>query len=333
MDRVEIQCHVSAMNLGKYLFGIREEHFRKVDPEERQGQLHAFNLLTSMFLVLIGLTIASGACYGLVIFNNWVLAGAMALLLGGIAFVLLLFVLYLNLNTDHQGLYQTMTNMQPVFDQHLNHDFTSSSDEELLSLVQSNEQLLRQKHLVPEASNFHLSSLPVSLIKLLLILILSCIVANGLEMLMFQEKINTNLEHIHTKLMEQHAQAINPLNKEKNLLAAESDWMIEMLEENDVQPFLLIDCHSIIMTNELMGSALGNRKTLLDLLFYGMFLIPFVLVRKSKQFAGGVFLREIALTDISTSYLAFLLTQRKCQQIQQAIHERWDLDEPLTKRS
>jgi len=66
---------------------------------------------------------------------------------------------------------------------------------------------------------------------------------------------------------------------------------------------------------------LGPTKVLIDMLFYCLFLIPFILVRKSRQYAHGAYLREIAIRDISISYMSFLLTQRKCQQLEEEIKQ------------
>lgn len=322
---MELSSDLPEMNLGKYIFGIREEHFRKVPDDERSSQFYSYNLLAAMFFVLSGLTVAAGVCYGLVIFKSWWLAAGLGLILGGISFILLLLVLFLNMTTDYQGLYAFMTNMNPIFDRHNKENFAESTDDELLELVSKNEAQLRQEHLTPDDAPIHFSSVLVSVIKLVLILILSCVVANGLEMLMFKNKINASMRSIHVQLLEDKSK----MDVSESPLTAEAQWTIEMLDEQHMQPFLLIDCHSLLMTNDILSTALGPWKVILDMLFYGLFLIPFVLVRKSRQYAGGEFLREVAIIDISTSYLSYLITQRKCQQIQKEIRNNWDYDQLL----
>jgi hypothetical protein len=65
--------------------------------------------------------------------------------------------------------------------------------------------------------------------------------------------------------------------------------------------FILIDCHSILLIAKVMDEALGGWKILIDVLFSALFLIPFIVVRRSRFIAGGDFLKEAAIADISTS--------------------------------
>ena len=60
------------MNLGKYIFGFRDEYLNKVSETERAEQTYSYNMLSLMFLVLITLCIVAGIVYGLVIFQNWI---------------------------------------------------------------------------------------------------------------------------------------------------------------------------------------------------------------------------------------------------------------------
>ena len=116
------------MNLGKYIFGVREEYFAKVSTKEKERQFLVFNNLTLMYFILVGFTILSGLVFGIMIFNNILLAIGISLFLGAICFVLLLLVFYLNMTTNYQGLYLTMTNMEPLFETHYKEDLKGLSD-------------------------------------------------------------------------------------------------------------------------------------------------------------------------------------------------------------
>jgi hypothetical protein len=56
-------------------------------------------------------------------------------------------------------------------------------------------------------------------------------------------------------------------------------------------------------------------------------------VKKSRKYAGGVFLKEVALSDITTSFMFFLLAQRKIQQVKKTIENEYDYSKLLKKRN
>ena len=101
------------MNLGKYLFGIREEYFTKVGDKEKDRQFLVYNNLSLMFYTLIAISTLAGVIYGLVLFNTWSIAIGVGLFLGGISFALLLLVFFLNMTTNQQNLYLTITHTKP----------------------------------------------------------------------------------------------------------------------------------------------------------------------------------------------------------------------------
>jgi len=320
------------MNLGKYLFGIREEYFYKVSPEERKKQFFAFNLLAAMFYVLVLLATVAGYCYGLVIFHNWIFAGITAIMLGGIAFVLLLLVLFLNMTTNYQELYSTMTDMSEVFKPYYDRDLSGLSDEEAQRIVQTHKMELREKNLVPDSPPFYVSGIFVSIIKLTLILILSCVIANGIEMWMFKDMLNKSMASMLASTeLQQQLVASDSTGVHDNQIYAR--WTREMLTEPAEHPFLLVNCQSILMINEIMGLALGKWKIVLDLLFFALYLIPFMIVKKSRRYAGGLFLKEVSLSDISISYMAFLLARRKCQQVKNMLENEYDYNQLLKKKA
>jgi len=320
------------MNLGKYLFGIREEYFYKVSPEERKKQFFAFNLLAAMFYVLVILATVAGYCYGLVIFHNWIFAGITAILLGGIAFVLLLLVLFLNMTTNYQELYSTMTDMSEVFKPYYDRDLSGLSDEEAQRIVQTHKMELREKNLVPDSPPFYVSGIFVSIIKLTLILILSCVIANGIEMWMFKDMLNKSMvSMLASSELQQQLVASDSTGVNDNQIYAR--WTREMLTEPAEHPFLLVNCQSILMINEIMGLALGKWKIVLDLLFFALYLIPFMIVKKSRRYAGGLFLKEVSLSDISISYMSFLLARRKCQQVKNILENEYDYNQLMKKKA
>jgi hypothetical protein len=318
------------MNLGKHIFGLREHYFEKVDQEVRDRQFLVYNLLALMFYILVISCITSGIVYGLIIFNNWLIAIFVGLFFGLISFTLLILVLFLTMTTNHEDLYDSMTNMNPHFEPYQNKDLSSLSDEQALKITQEKKMFLRETSHPPSMDRFHLSGIITSIIKVSLILIISCIVANAMEILMFHGKLNDSLKSIKEnefiqflaeKDTEKPEGEDNSRIKDKQLLAS---WTLEMLTEDKNQPFILVDSKSLILSIEILNEAIGKSKIVLDVLFALLFLTPFVLVKKSREYSGGAFLKEVALTDISTSFYSFLLTQRTSQNIKKKIELEFD---------
>jgi hypothetical protein len=76
------------MNLGKYIFGTREEYFDKMDDDTRKRQYLVYNILTLMFFVLVTMSFIAGLIYGLIIFNSWIISIFVGLFLGLQNFIL-----------------------------------------------------------------------------------------------------------------------------------------------------------------------------------------------------------------------------------------------------
>jgi hypothetical protein len=107
-------------------------------------------------------------------------------------------------------------------------------------------------------------------------------------------------------------------------LAIQAKWTLDMVREKPEEPFVMIDCYSILMVFDIMDFSMGKFKVVFDLLFAILFIIPFILVKKSRKYAGGLFLKEVALSDITTAYMFYLLAERKRQQTQKFIEEEYD---------
>ena len=319
------------MNLGKYIFGTRTFLLEKVEEKARLGQYRAYNLLALMFYTLVFACFISGIVYGLVLFNSWLWAIVMGLFLGFISFVLLILVLFLNLTTNHQDLYNHMTNMSSIFKQYEGQDFTHLSDEEAIKIVHEQKMLLRETNHTPSFDHFHISGIFSSAIKVVLILVISCVVANAMELLMFRHSLNNSLAQIEANPMINAAAELRDSTGSLNALSSDDQqkqvmakWTLDMLKENPDKPFQLIHSQSILLAFDILDMSLGKFKIIMDILFALLFLTPFVLVRKSHEYGGGELLKEAALMDISISYYAFLVTQRESQKITQLIQSEYD---------
>ena len=316
------------MNLGKYIFGTREEYFDKMDDVTQKRQYFVYNLLTLMFFVLVALSFIAGFIYGLVIFNSWILSFLVGLFLGFVAFILLLLMLFLNMITIDKKLKDETMNLDDNLKKYNTEDLSGLSDINAVKIVQEQKMKIRDGNSGVEINGFHFSNIFKAFIKVSLLVILSLVVANGLELFMFSSKINESLNVIQNspKLAELKQLAIlRDQNSEiKSYEESMAEWTLSMLNENPKETFKLIKSYSILQIMEVLNTCIGGYKVLLDILFTLLFLTPLIIVKKSKEYAGGAFLKEVSLSDISTTFYFHLLAQKKCQEIKKVIKTEYN---------
>jgi hypothetical protein len=178
------------MNLGKYIFGIREEYILRLEQEKREEQFLSYNILAAMFFVLVALAFISGFCFGLILFQSWIVSFILGIGFAAISFILLLLVLFLNMNTSDSELQGKMNDFEAYYQSIKEKRFETVTDEEALAIILEHEQLLRISNAEPQKPEFHLSQFFIATTKIVLVLVISFIVANGIEMLMFHGKLN-----------------------------------------------------------------------------------------------------------------------------------------------
>ena len=316
------------MNLGKYIFGTREEYFDKMDDVTQKRQYFVYNLLTLMFFVLVALSFIAGSIYGLVIFNSWILSFFVGLFLSFVAFILLLLMLFLNMITSDKKLKDETMNLDDNLIKYNSEDLSGLSDINAIKIVQEQKMQFRDGNSGVEINGFHFSNIFKAFIKVSLLVILSLVVANGLELFMFSSKINESLNVIQNspKLAELKQLAIlRDQNSEiKSYEESMAEWTLSMLNENPRETFKLINSYSVLQIMEILHTCIGGYKVLLDILFTLLFLTPLIIVKKSKEYAGGAFLKEVTLSDISTTFYFHLLAQKKCQEIKKVIETEYN---------
>lgn len=318
------------MNLGKYIFGIREEYILRLEQEKQEEQFLSYNILAAMFFVLVALGFISGFSFGLILFQSWIISLILGIGFAAVCFILLLLVLFLNMNTSDSELQGKMNDFEGYYQSIKEKRFESVTDEEALIIVSEYEQILRISKEEPQKPEFHLSQFFIATTKIILVLVISFIVANGIEMLIFHGKLNDvlllikNSKEIKSVIVDTTSMQVN------SDLKSNAQWTLTMLTENPSEPFLLINCYSFLLNFEILTLCLGKWKIVFDLFFAILFLIPFVLVKKSSRFAGGGYLKELMFTHISTTLLFRILADRKCAEIRKEM-ESFDYDSLLIK--
>ena len=290
------------------MFGVRKEYFDKVQNREivLNRQIKVYNLLALMLIFLIILTSVSFIVFSLVLFQSWLVALFVGTFMGFVVFNLLKLTFITSLLPRKAHLFDMILHREKLFEPYYQQELKDVSDDEIKKIV------YEEKYKVREMKNMKLrdfvsSTLFISiLIRVALIVLLGFIVANGLELLIFKGQINkVLLEMKHSELFK-------------------SDYWMKNKVLSSKTPFILINSNSFFLDFKILAYGLGYWKIAIDALVIILFLLPFVVINKSKEFTEGEFVKELALSDMTIAYYCFLMTKKICENEHVKLVEQFD---------
>ena len=281
------------------IFGVRKEYFDKSKDRINvmNRQIKIYNLLALMLLSLSILTSLAFLIYSLVLFQSWIISICISLFMGFVVYNILKLFFTLNLLPKKAHLFDLLIHREKLFEPYYTKKMKDMTDDEIVKIV------YHEKHKIREMNNLRLrtfvtSSLFISsLIRVSVLVLIGFIVANGLELFIFKTSINsTLLEMKHSEVFK-------------------SDyWMInKVLTADNKSPFILINSNSFFLDLKILSSGLGFIKIILDLIIILLFILPIIIIHKSKEISEGEFVKELALSEIAISYYSFLMTKKLCE--------------------
>jgi len=280
--------------------GYDERIMQKVDAKESDRQKFVFSILTIMLVVIGFLVFFSSLVYMLVIFHNWILAIFTGLFLAVIVFNIYRFLIVSSVNGSYSGLAEFLSNHERAYSEYINNEIDCSTilEEEIQHSVNTKKEELRAIFSLPGiATNSRGSGFATMFVRIFFIAVFAMIFATGIELYIFKEAINQTLAET------------------KSLLMAEdpNSWMLnEMLKPIDGSSFIWLNCNSLLMLLNILSAALGYWKLVFDILILFIFLMPLILVFRSREILLGSYVRELALHEIAISHYHYLKTQKHC---------------------
>jgi hypothetical protein len=289
--------------------GFDENIMKKVDAENNNRQKFIFSMLVIMLIVLSVFVLISSIIYFLIIFQNWSIAICASLFLSIIVFNIYRFITITAINAEKTSIgsyHLNHTKQFTDFKQDVKIDEIAKMQEESIrKIVNDRKETLREKFSDYNPSNNQLTSTFITMtVRVLLIAIIALVFSTGFELLLFKSKVN------------------EVLDASTSLLAQEvpDSWILNnMLTPKNGETFYLFHCNSLLLIIDVLQSGLGYWKLLLDLLFLTLFLLPLILIFKSKEIQKGEYVRELALHEISISFYHYLKTQKFCSEISKQI--------------
>jgi hypothetical protein len=285
--------------------GFDEGIMKKVDTEQKTRQKFIYSMLVIMMVVISLLVLISSVIYLLIIFHSWAVAICAGLFLSLVVFNIYRFLTITALNAEKSG----------IGDHHLNHEKQYSDfidqlkikeiaqmpEEAIRKVVNDRKDTLREKFSEYYPNKYKVSSSILTMaVRVAFLSIIALVFSTGIELFIFKSQVNEVLDA-----------TVNSLSKE-----VPDSWILKnMLTPKGEKEFTLFHCNSLLLIIDVLNAGLGYWKLILDLLFLSIFLLPLILIFKSKEIQKGDYVRELALHEISISFYHYLKTQKYCSEI------------------
>ena len=298
--------------------GIDEEILYKIDSENKERQLRIYSIITLMIIVVGIIVLFSSIIYLLIIFHNWWVAICGGLFLALVTFNLYRLLIVTAINGERTSIAEYHSDHERQYADFINgkEDFGKMTDESIAKIVNVRKDELREKSKLEidphQKKQTHFLTMAI---RVFLLAIIAFTFATGIELFIFRGSINITLDEIKSALSTQ----------------VPDSWLIANVftaEKN--QEFILFNCNSLLMLIDVLNAGLGYWKLLIDVIILFIFMLPLILIFKSKEILKGDYIKELVLHEISISFYHFLKTQKFCSDIKLQL-EKENLEERLKK--
>ena len=292
------------MSWYKYI-GVDSDLLKKVDPRHNERQTYILSSLTVMLFIISVICFCSSLVYSLIIFHNWVIAILVATFFAIVVFNLYRLLVMTALDVSGSSLEPYYLDHEKHYHEHFTfaNESTNISDEQINGVVYTAKNILREKTQF-DFPNITTKKHPLTMtLRVLILSIIALVFCNGLELFLFQNQINEVLSDLLS------------IYTSKN-----ETWIIEnMLTPVAGSEFNIINTNSLLMALDIMNTGLGNWKIVIDLIFIIIFLLPLLIVIKSKEIKQSEYVRELALSELTITFYHYLHTQKFCNEILEKI--------------
>ena len=285
--------------------GFDENIMKKVDVEDNNRQKYIYSMLVIMMMVVSVFVFISSIIYFLIIFQNWAIAICASLFLSIVVFNIYRFITITAINAEKTSIGSYHLNHTKQFTDFIHDvkidDIAKMQEESIRKIVNDRKDALREKFSDYNPNNHKLTSSIITMtVRVVFIAIIALVFSTGFELFLFRSKVNEVLDASVTLLSQE----------------VPDSWILKnMLTPRNGETFYLFNCNSLLLIIDVLKSGLGYWKLFLDLLFLTLFLLPLILIFKSKEIQKGNYVRELALHEISISFYHYLKTQKYCSEI------------------
>ena len=281
--------------------GVDTDLLKKVDPMHNERQTFILSSLTLMLFVISIICFFSSLVFSLIIFHNWLVSLFVATFLAIVVFNLYRLFVMTALDVSGSSLEPYYLDHEKHYLEHieLDEDFSDYSDEKINGIVYGAKDKLREKtEMEFPSSNKSLDPLTMT-IRISILSIIALVFCNGIELFLFKNQINLVLEDLVS---------LYSANKEI--------WIVEnLLKPDNGTNFSVVNTNSLLLSLDILGQGLGYWKLLIDFIFIILFLLPLIIVFKSKEIKQSEYVRELALSELTISFYHYIHSRKLCKNI------------------
>lgn len=93
-------------------------------------------------------------------------------------------------------------------------------------------------------------------------------------------------------------------------------WIVENLFTPDKGTnFSVVNTNSLLLSLDILGQGLGYWKLVIDFIFIIIFLLPLIIVFKSKEIKQSEYVRELALSELTISFYHYIHSRKLCKNL------------------
>lgn len=291
--------------------GFDEGIMKKVDEKDKTRQKFIFSMLTIMIMFTSLIVLASSIVYLLIVFHNWIIAISAGLFLSLVVFNLYRLLIITAINAEKSGIGEHLIHHEKQYEDFIDNqkadEITKYPPETILKIVNDRKDELRPKfdEHFPDKFKIQTSLLSMTM-RVFMLSVIALVFSTGIELIIFKSQVNEVLDITATKLSQE----------------VPDSWVLKnTLKPEKGKEFIMFHCNSLLLIIDVLETGLGKWKLVLDLLFLAIFLLPLILIFKSKEIQKGDYVRELALHEISISCYSYLITQKHCASILKQIRE------------
>jgi hypothetical protein len=174
------------------------------------------------------------------------------------------------------------------------------SDEKIQEIVYVAKDKLREKAQIDIGQKpLTAAHILTMTIRVVVLSIIAIVFATGIELFIFSNQINDVLDQL------------------KLQYSSHGDtWMVEnIFTPNKGENFIIFNSNSLLLNLDLLVKGLGFWKIIFDIVFLTIFLLPLIIVFKSKEIKQSEYMQELVLSEMTITFYHFLHTQKLCENI------------------
>lgn len=285
--------------------GIDTDLLEKVDPKHNERQSFILSVLTLMLFVISIICFLSSVVFCLIVFQNWLIALAVSAFISMVIFNLYrLFVMTgLDVSGSHLEAYYLAHDKHYAEHIDLTADLSAYEEGQILEIVNTAKDKLREKTANTISSTSEKIHPMTMTLRVGILAIIALVFCNGIELFLFKNQINAVIADL------------------VRIYASKNEvWMLNNFFKTDAGTgFSVLNTNSLLLSLDILISGLGYWKLVLDLVFLTIFLLPLVIVFKSKEIKESEYVRELALSELTITFYHYFHTQKLCKKIKDEI--------------